>query len=110
LAVMTAREKDVLGNAMNLPPEAIADLLQRCDAYRKPQRFIDLLQAMECIDTVQEQAAPDRIAYLEARLSAALQVAAGEIAADIAARYPGQPQRIAQAVRQARIDAIAISS
>lgn len=109
LAIMTAREKDVLANAMNLPPEAIADLLQRCDAYRKPQRFIELLQAMECIDAVQAQTVADRMAYLEARLSAALQVAAGEIAADIAARYPGQPQRIAQAVRQARIDAIAIS-
>ncbi len=106
LAVMAGREKEVMSQATDLPPEAIVDLLQRCDAYRKPQRFVELLQAMECIDVARGNESAARTRHLETRLSVALQVAAGDIAAEVMARYPGQPQRIAQAVRQARIDAI----
>jgi tRNA nucleotidyltransferase (CCA-adding enzyme) len=43
---------------------------------------------------------------LQAALAAAQTVNAGEIAADISQRYPHQPQRIADAVRAARIAAV----
>lgn len=110
LAVMTAREKEVLVNACALPAELIVDLLQRCDAFRKPQRFKELLRAVECLEAAEGQERTDRSALLEAQLSAVLKVAAGNIAAEVAARYPGQPQRIAQAVRAARIEALSNQS
>jgi len=106
LAVMIAREKGVLASAEALSAEAMVELLQRCDAFRKPQRFRELLWVMECVDAAQGHETVDRSACLEAQLSAVLKVAAGDIAAQVAARYPGEPQRIAQAVRDARIEAL----
>ena len=108
LALMTAREQVEVARATNLAPTALVDLMQRCDAYRKPQRFFDMLRAMECIHAAQGHAGSFVPAdFLAIRLSAALKVNAGDIAAEIAKRYPGQPQRIAQAVRDARIAAVA---
>src|SRR5690606_38703502 len=99
LAVMAAREKEVLATARSLPAEAVVDLLQRCDAFRKPQRFKELLRAVECIEAAEGQQSTDRSLRLEAQLSAVLKVAAGNIAAEVAALHPGQPQRLAHAVR-----------
>jgi tRNA nucleotidyltransferase (CCA-adding enzyme) len=107
LAVMTAREQEQVMQALALPPETLVDLFQRCDAYRKPQRFIDMLCAMECVHAAaNHDAAFPQSAHLETRLNAALQVRTGDIAAQVVQRYPGEPQRIAAAVRKARIAAI----
>lgn len=107
LAVMMARELDQVRQALTLAPEALVDLFQRSDAYRKPQRFIDMLHAIECVHAAASgNAAFAQSAYLEVRLKAVLQVPAGEIAAQVVQRYPGQPQRIAEAVRAARIAAV----
>jgi tRNA nucleotidyltransferase (CCA-adding enzyme) len=107
LAVMTAREQEQVMQAFALPPEALVDLFQRCDAYRKPQRFIDMLRAMECVHAATgDDAAFPQSAHLEARLNAALQVRTGDIAVQVMQRYPGEPQRIAEAVRAARIAAV----
>ncbi|MGE5652129.1 MAG: multifunctional CCA addition/repair protein, partial [Bacillota bacterium] len=48
LAVITAREHGNVARALELRPNTIVTLLERCDAFRKPQRFIDLLHACEC--------------------------------------------------------------
>lgn len=107
LAVMTAREQEQVRQALVLPPEALVDLFQRCDAYRKPQRFIDMLRAIECVHAVaSREAAFPQYVHLEARLNAALQVRSGDIAMQVVQRYPGEPQRIAEAVRKARIAAV----
>ena len=107
LAVMTAREQEQVMQALTLPPDALVDLFQRCDAYRKPQRFIDMLRAVECVHAAASRDATfPQHTYLEVRLKAALQVPTGDIAAQVVQRYPGEPQRIAEAVRKARIAAI----
>ena len=107
LAMMTAREGRRAAGADNLPPAEIVDLLQRCDAYRKPQRFIDMLRALACVHAVQRPGESfPQADFLEKRLNVALQVNAGNIAVRIAQQYPGEPQRIAQAVRDARIAAV----
>ncbi|MEO8599495.1 MAG: multifunctional CCA addition/repair protein [bacterium] len=111
LAIMTAREYVNLNSTPQLNADATVSLLERCDALRKPQRFADLLQTLACSlagreasdGANQPQAQHD---YLLAALAAAQAVDAGRIAADTVQAYPGQQQRIALAIRAARVAAI----
>jgi tRNA nucleotidyltransferase (CCA-adding enzyme) len=109
LALMTAREHGNVGRALELRADTMVTMLQRCDAFRKPQRFFDMLHASES-DHRGRTGFADRpfpqAACLQAALAAAQTVNAGEIAADISQRYPHQPQRIADAVHAARIAAV----
>jgi hypothetical protein len=43
LALMTAREHGNVGRALELRANTIVALFERCDAFRKPQRFADML-------------------------------------------------------------------
>lgn len=110
LALMTAREHGNVGRALELRSSTIVNLLERCDAFRKPQRFLDMLRASEC-DHRGRTGFTDKpfpqAAYLHAALKLAQTVNAGDIAIDIAQRYPDQPQRIPEAIRAARIAAVA---
>ena len=51
LAVLFVRERRKLGEALNLGAPAIVGVLERCDAFRRPERFETLLDCMECVDT-----------------------------------------------------------
>ena len=105
LAVMVAREHGNIGRAFELRAATIVTLIERCDGLRKPARFIDLLHAAEC-DHRGRSGFEDRpfpqVGYLAGALDASRSVNAGAIAAI----HPGQPLRIAEAVRQARIAAV----
>lgn len=106
LARITAREHGNVGRAFELRPATIVTLLGRCDAFRKPERFVDMLRAAQCDHcgrTGFEQRPFPQAAYLEAALQAARQVDAGAIAA----QHQAQPQRIAEAVQAARTAAVA---
>jgi tRNA nucleotidyltransferase (CCA-adding enzyme) len=48
LAVMTAREHGNVGRALEMRADTLVKMLERCDAFRKPARFTDLLIASEC--------------------------------------------------------------
>ncbi|MGV8897959.1 MAG: multifunctional CCA addition/repair protein [Burkholderiaceae bacterium] len=111
LAIMTAREYGTLNGTPQLDADATVSLLERCDALRKPQRFADLLQTLACSLAGREASdGPDQPLaqhdYLRAALAAAQAVDAGRIAADTVQAYPGQQQRIALAIRAARVAAI----
>ncbi len=105
LALMAARDHGNISRALELRPNTIVALLERSDAFRKPQRFLDLLRASEC-DCFGRADLPDasfpQYDYLAGALAAARRVKAGEIAQ----AYLGQPEQIALAVRNARIDAV----
>lgn len=110
LAVMTAREHGNVSRALDLRPATIVDLLARCDALRKPQRFRDLLLASRCDvrgRTGRETEAFPQEPYLSRALDAARSVDAGRIAQAVTLRFPGEPARIAEAVRQARVEKVA---
>ena len=105
LAFMTARDHGNVGRAMEMRPATIVDMLTRNDAFRKPQRFLDMLRAAECdcfgrsgLEHIQFP----QTTWLERTLHAAQQVNGGEIARQCAA----QPQRIPEAIREARIFAV----
>lgn len=110
LARITAREHGNVARALELRPDTLVTLFERCDAFRKPQRFGELLQATEC-DQRGRTGFADRPfpqgPYLQGALAAAQAVKAGHIAALTRERYPEQPERIPQAIRKARVAAVA---
>ena len=112
LALMTAREHGNIGRALELRAATIVTLFERCDAFRKPQRFIAMLQASECDHRgrtgFEEKPFPQN-AYLQAALTAAQTVNGGEIAALTQQRHPDQASRIPEAIRAARIKAAALA-
>jgi len=110
LALMSAREQDTVTHALELRADTMVRLLERCDAFRKPQRFIDMLHAVECgqrASTGTEDQSFHEKARLEAALHAARGVDAGAIAASARERYPDQPAQIPVAIHAARIAAVA---
>ncbi|MET0266515.1 MAG: multifunctional CCA addition/repair protein [Duganella sp.] len=110
LAVMTAREHGNVGRALQLRANTIVKLFERCDVFRKPARFSQMLLATECdsrgrsgaTGSYQDAPFPQR-AYLEEAMAAARAVNAGEIAQ----RCLDNPQRIPEAVHRARVTAVA---
>ena len=49
MAEVVAREHGNIHRSTGFDAAALTDLLERCDAFRKPQRFADVLLACECI-------------------------------------------------------------
>jgi len=103
LAVMTVREHGELARARELSPDAIVTLFARCDAFRKPERFGQLLLACEC-DARGGGELQDypQCPYLLRALQAARAVNAGEVAAGCA----DDKSRIPVAVHAARVAAV----
>jgi tRNA nucleotidyltransferase (CCA-adding enzyme) len=109
LALMTAREHGNVSRAEILRPNTIVTLFERCDAFRKPDRFAQMLLAAECDfrgrggdgDDFRSRPYP-QAPYLMAALLAARAVDAGAVAA----RYADTPERIKEAVHAARVRAV----
>ena len=81
LAVMTAREHGNVGRALEMRADTLVNMLERCDAFRKPARFMDLLLASECDFRgragFEERPFPQR-AFLQTVLAAAQSIVGGE--------------------------------
>jgi tRNA nucleotidyltransferase (CCA-adding enzyme) len=109
LAVMTAREHGNLHRALELNATTIITLFGRCDAFRRPERFAQMLLAAECDARGRAGGGVDfrtkpypQAPYLLAALAAARGVDAGAVAAQCG----DNKQRIPDAVYQARVDAV----
>jgi tRNA nucleotidyltransferase (CCA-adding enzyme) len=81
LAILAAREHTLVHRALELRPETVLKLLQECDAFRRPERFAELLAACEAdargrtgFETHPYRQAP----YLKAALAAAASVTIAE--------------------------------
>ncbi|PRC94197.1 multifunctional CCA tRNA nucleotidyl transferase/2'3'-cyclic phosphodiesterase/2'nucleotidase/phosphatase [Solimicrobium silvestre] len=103
ITLMALREQTQIELAITLTAEAIVQLFERCDAFRRPARFIEMLQAALCRQVTWP--AP-QLAYLEHALATAQAVPSGQIAQATAQLFPKQPQQIASAIAAARVDAI----
>jgi tRNA nucleotidyltransferase (CCA-adding enzyme) len=99
LAVMTAREQSTVSRAPALDAEAIVTLFERSDAFRKPERFAQMLLAIECASPGHETHAP--------RLLKALDAARAVNAGEIAGRFVENKAGIPAAVHAARVAAVA---
>jgi tRNA nucleotidyltransferase (CCA-adding enzyme) len=108
LAEVVAREHGNIHRSESLNAAAIVRLLERCDAFRKPERFAEVLQACEC--DARGRLGMDGNPYPQApRLSAALQralsVATNVIAADAISAGASGP-KIGEWIHRARIEAV----
>ena len=112
LADVVAREHGNIHRSGDFDAAAQVRLLERCDAFRKPQRFADIVLACECDARgrlgLSESPYPQGPRLLAA-LSAAQQVATHSIAGDaMAAGATGQ--KVGELVHQARVAAVAAMS
>ncbi len=115
LATHVAAEHGNLGKLKDMRPATVHDVLMRCDVLRRPERFVQMLDACEADRSsrrtvgLPESAGEPFTARVEAMaaLAAMQSVDAGAVAATMAAL--GKPERIAEAVREARIDAIRVA-
>jgi len=108
LADVMAREHSNVHRSLDLSAGAVVRLLERCDAFRKPQRFADLLLACECD-------ARGRLGFSESpypqapRLLAALSTAQG-VATNLIATHAlstgSGGQKIGEHIHQARVEAV----
>jgi tRNA nucleotidyltransferase (CCA-adding enzyme) len=110
LADVVAREHGNIHRSGEFGAAALVRLLERCDAFRKPERFADILLACECDASgrlgLNEQPYPQRQRLLSA-LSAAQSVKTAEVAA--AAEAQGlNGAAIGQAVQTARTQALTL--
>ena len=108
LAILVAREHAVIARANTMPAADIVNLLERSDAFRKPARFIALLDVCECIHANGIAAEFAQKPLLKDALSAAQSVNAGEIAAEVTRISPERAsEKIPEAIRAARVQAVA---
>jgi tRNA nucleotidyltransferase (CCA-adding enzyme) len=102
------REQRALDGARELPPDALLRLLERCDAFRKPERFGLLLQAWTCAAPTRSgaPAEPDAVTarWCEALAAARTVDTAGVAAAAAAAGHSGPA--VGEAIRRSRAAAI----
>ncbi|WP_028449980.1 multifunctional CCA addition/repair protein [Chitinibacter tainanensis] len=105
LAVLTCREHTLVHTAFELRPATVWQLLQRCDALRRPERFGQLLDA--CLADARGRWAFEDCAYPQADYLRALLAAAAAVNAGAIATACADKRQIPQAVEAARIEAIA---
>ncbi len=104
LAVVVAKEHGNMHRSDSLDAKATLRLLERCDAFRKPQRFAQILQACEC--DARGRLGFQDVAYLPSkRLTRALEVALAVPTAEIASQALAQgklAEQIGKAIADAR--------
>src|SRR3989442_12939905 len=96
LALLACRNRLALRAAHSASPEALLELLKRADAFRRPERFKDLLEVAKLADPAGD------VARVPRALDAAAAVDAGSIAAKL-----GSQSGIPALVDAARVRAIA---
>jgi tRNA nucleotidyltransferase (CCA-adding enzyme) len=108
LADVVAREHGNIHRSADLSPAATVRLLERCDAFRKPQRFEDILLACECDARgrlgLGESPYPQR-ARLASALAAAQSIAT-HLIAEKAMETGASGKIIGELIHQARVLAV----
>ncbi|HRK77396.1 MAG TPA: multifunctional CCA addition/repair protein [Thiobacillus sp.] len=104
LAVAVAREHGNVHRALELRAGTVVELLERVDAFRRPERFEEFLRACEC-DFRGRPGYEDKAFPAPAYLRQALQAAQTIDAAEVARQ--ADPARIRDAIFQARTQAVA---
>ena len=104
LGVLTSREHTRVHRALELRPQTVLALLEACDAFRRPERFAELLLACEADArgrTGREDAPYPQAQYLRSALTAAAQASLPE---EMRAQLSGPA--IGAALRAARLQAL----
>ena len=104
LAVMAARDHGSVAQAGQLDAAALVSLFERCDGFRKPARFAQMVSATEC--SLRGSAGAGTSFPQRALLARALEAVRAVNAGQIAQRANAQPQMIPNLIRAARVDAL----
>lgn len=91
LGLLLARERAALMAATHLEAGQLVGLYERCDARRKPERFVALIDAAQVIEAFDDQALHRMLAALETLDEAAI------------ARTQSHPSQIRAAIHEARV-------
>jgi tRNA nucleotidyltransferase (CCA-adding enzyme) len=109
LAEVVAREHGNVHRSTTLDAAALVRLMDRCDAWRRAERFEQMLQACECDARGRlgfEEQVYVSAPRLRVALAAAQQVSSAEVSARALARGLKGPD-IGRALHQARVEAVA---
>jgi tRNA nucleotidyltransferase (CCA-adding enzyme) len=111
LAEVVAREHGHIHGAMSFGAEALLRLLIRCDAIRRPDRFVRILMACECDARGRlglRQRDYPQSAHLQTMLDAALSVDTANMST-LAIQQGLSGMEVGQRIEQARVKAIAVA-
>jgi tRNA nucleotidyltransferase (CCA-adding enzyme) len=104
LGILAAREHTRVHRALELRPETVLALLEECDAFRRPERFAELLQACEA--DARGRAGMQDVTYPQAEyLRTALGAAAAVALTDSERRGLAGP-KVGEEIRRRRLAAI----
>ena len=114
LAEVVAREQAHIHGSDALDATGLVRLLERCDAFRKPARFAEVLLACECDAHGRLGAAPTALsAYTQRPRLLAVLATAAAVPTDVVARAAQQAgatgPKIGEAIHRARVEAVAAS-
>jgi tRNA nucleotidyltransferase (CCA-adding enzyme) len=104
LAELTARWHGLVHRALELRPKTVLQLLEHCDALRRPERFREFLVACEA--DFRGRTGWEKKSYPEAQLLSAALDAALEVALTKEERHGLSGEAIGEAVRRKRLNAI----
>ncbi len=105
LAHLACREHILIHRARELRPETLVELLQRADALRRPERFAELIAV--CHSDARGRYEHENARYPQGVFLQAMRDAADGVDAGAIAKACEDKSRIADAVRGARIAAVA---
>ena len=104
LAELTARWHGLVHRALELRPKTVLQLLEHCDALRRPERFREFLVACEA--DFRGRTGWEKKSYPEAQLLSAALDAALEVALTKEERHGLSGEAIGEAVRRKRLNAV----
>ncbi|MET3109025.1 tRNA nucleotidyltransferase (CCA-adding enzyme) [Oxalobacteraceae bacterium GrIS 2.11] len=105
IAFTACREYRNLKHIADMSAEMLVNFIERCDALRRPARFIETLQAIRCHYLLTPRDFPQQ-ALLEQALLAMQSISNGAIAQRVSQQFPNQPHRIAEYIFEARVAAV----
>jgi tRNA nucleotidyltransferase (CCA-adding enzyme) len=104
LAELTARWHGLVHRALELRPKTVLQLLEHCDALRRPERFREFLVACEA--DFRGRTGWEKRSYPEAQLLSAVLDAALEVTLTKEERHGLSGEAIGEAVRRKRLNAV----
>jgi len=108
LAEVVVRESSAIDKCLDFDANALVDLLERCDAFRKPARLKDILLASACLAQVGNPS-PDKPYLPQQRLLSAFsaaQTVATDLIANSAILAGATGPKIGQLIHAARVEAV----
>lgn len=108
LAEVVGRERSAIDVCLDFDAKALVDLLERCDAFRKPDRLADILLTCACLSQVGKPT-PDKPYLPQQRLLSALaaaQAVATDSVASNAILTGATGPKIGQLIHAARVEAV----